>query len=84
MIYSWKGTREFLSINPHLFGKPSPNDYTQSLIISLLYKSDIGLPWKNLSFPNKSKYSETFKMKTNFDYYKFCGRKYEFLSDSLQ
>ena len=43
-----------------------------------------GLPWHHLNCPNKSNFKEALQMKLNFDYYMFCGTKYEFLADSLE
>ena len=79
-----KGTRIFLSINAHNNGIPNTNDDLESLIYSLLYLSDKGLPWIHLNCKNKDKYKETLKMKINFEYYKFCGLEYKFLADSLE
>lgn len=51
-----KWTREFLSINSHCFGPPSPNDDMESLIYTLLFFSKLGLPWHSLTCANKSIY----------------------------
>lgn len=82
--FSRKGTREFLSINSHLFGLPSPNDDIESLIYTLLYISKLGLPWQSLYCAKKSKYKVTLEMKINFDYVEYCGLEFEFLAKTLE
>ena len=78
-----KGTREFLSINSHFYGPPTPSDDLESLIYTLLYLSELGLPWYSISGPNKSRYKATLQIKINFDSKAYCGEEYEFLSLSL-
>lgn len=82
-IISRKGTREFLSINSHFYGPPTPSDDLESLIYTLLYLSELGLPWHSISGPNKSRYKATLQMKINFDSKAYCGEEFKFLSLSL-
>ena len=73
-----------MSINCHLHGIPSPNNDVESLIYTLLYMTNKGLPWLRLNCANKSYYKATLEMKINFDFIDYYNEEYSFLLYCLE
>lgn len=70
------GTKEFMSINCHIHGIPSPNDDVESLTYTLLYMTNKGLPLLRLNYANKNYYKVTLEMKLKFDFIDYYNEEY--------